>query len=294
MKTLLEQAEEARQAGDRARCLELKAKAEAERHAEIKTRHDARVEAAKSDFPVGKYIAGYGAVEKIEDGCGTQRGWISVVFGGGKREDVDRLRRELAKRAERAAIGRKYAALTFKKEAHASIDIPGTYEEALDGLVRYMELDRIWTMEEWQDNNIDSFYEAYDYAYKEAVNDGQTDEKAEEAGDAARDDAEGEAFEEYRGKLIDAINCALEYAGLELLEEEKGVYRLAPRETWREAAEKMAMLISGYGTFEYRSGKELKETGPYKTYCEAVMQHLHWAKHGPEVYGGRSYDYMMR
>ena len=55
-KTLLERAEEARQAGNQKLCLKLRAQAEKERYDELQKKHRARVDAFKKEFPVGKYI----------------------------------------------------------------------------------------------------------------------------------------------------------------------------------------------------------------------------------------------
>ncbi|MFH1247934.1 MAG: hypothetical protein V1490_02130, partial [Candidatus Omnitrophota bacterium] len=138
--------------------------------------------------------------------------------------------------------------------------------------------------------NLDGWGDVFDYAQKQAIEEGYTDQEAEEKGNAARDEAARDDLKEYRGKMVQMINYLLKYADLELEESKNYKFFLVPLTSWQHSADKMAKVISGYGTFEYNSGKELKEVGPYKTYAEAIISHLHWLKHGPEIYGDRGYS----
>lgn len=292
MKTLSERAEEARLSGNRELCLKLKAQEEAEEQKALQDRHKKEVETVKRDFPIGTYIKSIGTIEAITDGCGTQRGWISIkMMGSDRTYTPQELRQKINKAQKHIRIAEYFGKLKCPASGRVYI---GDYEEAFGKLIAYMEMDRIWTMEEWDDNNVDSFWEIGDYARKKAIDEGYTDEEAETRGQDAEDEARNEAYTEYKDKVIESINCLLHYADLELEEGKNGKYYIKPLKNWIESANKMAEVITGYGTFEYRSGKELKEVGPYKTYSKAVIEHLHWLKHGPEIYGGRGYDYMMR
>ena len=122
---------------------------------------------------------------------------------------------------------------------------------------------------------------------------GYTDEEAEEKGHEAEGEAQDDDYKEYKGKVLRCLNYVLHYGDIELIEGKKGKYYLAPLTSWEHSAEKVAEVITGYGTFEYPSGKSLKDTGPYSTYSKAVIQHLHWLKHGPEIYGDGSYSNVM-
>jgi hypothetical protein len=60
-----------------------------------------------------------------------------------------------------------------------------------------------------------------------------------------------------------------------------------PAETWRDAAQAIMETINGVGPFRFRSLGEFLKSGPYSP-CEAVMEHLHWIKRYPDVYGSHS------
>jgi hypothetical protein len=284
-----EEMEAAREAGKRELFLKMQAANEAARYADVRARHAERVKRAKEDYPVASYIEGLGRVEKITEGCGTQRGWVLVHFAGAEKGIEPRdIRAVIAARIAEKRVREAYDAIKYPKTAHGGVTLPGTYDEAIDQLLTRLELKNIWGLQEWDENNIDSFSESYNYAYKEAIKDGYTDAEAEEKGQEAEGEARSDEYKKYKDALEEVINRALSYAGIELLPAEKnGTYRIAPVETWKEAADKMAEVITGYGTFQYNSGKELKDGGPYATYAEAVLAHLHWLKHGPEIYGDR-------
>ena len=282
-------AEEARQRGDRKEFLRLTQLAEDQRYNELQANHKKQVEAAKKEFPVGMYIPELRtSVEAITDGCGTQSGWIAFKLSGREKTmDLNDIKREISKAKRSASITEYFLGLKCPKTGQMYI---GQYDEILDSLKTYMEMDKIWTLEECQDNNLDGGYDTFDYVRKQAIEEGYTDQEAEDKGNKARDKAADEDFQEYRGKYIQMINYLLKYADLELEEDKKSKFYLVPLTSWLHSADKMAEVISGYGTFEYASGKELKDVGPYKTYSQAVIDHLHWLKHGPEIYGDRSYS----
>ena len=80
MKTLLEQAEEARIAGDRDKFLKLKTKAEQEKQKEVLARHNADLERVSKEFPAGSYIPELNTtVTEIKNGCGPYKTYSEAV-----------------------------------------------------------------------------------------------------------------------------------------------------------------------------------------------------------------------
>ena len=292
---LLKKAEDARAAGRRDECLRLKKEAEEVRHGAILQTHMARVEMVKKEFLLGVYIPELGAApEKIEDGCGTEHGWIQIHLSNGKKMDASQIRAAVQKAKRRATINASFEGIKYPTGARAPVRLPNEYEEAIDGLLSYMSMDKIWTLEEWNDNNMGNFSDSFTYARDKAIAEGYTDEEAETQGIDAEQEEQDDAFNKYKGNVEEAVNYLLKYADLELSQGRKGTYYVRPMTSWHHSADKMAEVITGYGTFEYRSGRELKDGGPYKTYAEAIVVHLHWLKHGPEIYGNQGYYYMMR
>jgi len=290
-KTLREQAEEARQAGQRDKYLELVRRAEQEEYNALQARHRAEVDEIKTEYPVGKYIPElHATITEIKDGCGTKSGWIEIYLGPDKRISPQELRRKIAEAHAATAVDEYFRKLKTPVSGRLYL---GAYDETLNKLITYMDLDRIWTLEDWNDNNIGSFSETYSYAQTQAIKDGYTDAEAEEKGQEAEGEAMSEAYREYKGQIIRVLNYLFNFVDLEIEETKKGWY-IVPLKGWHEAANKTAEIITGYGIFEYNTGKELKEVGPYKTYSQAVLNHLHWLKHAPEVYGSRAYWDLIR
>jgi hypothetical protein len=284
----MDKLEQLRQAGDRAGYLKEKARLEKEQFDQLQARHLKEVEAVKKEFPLGAVVPGIGCVTAIKDGCGTVRGWVQINIGDRQYTPQD-LRRRVFEIKDSKRVRDYFNKLKFKSSGRVYL---GQYDDILEDLITQMDL-KIWGPDECFENNIDSFSDSFSYARDEAIKDGYTDEQADQKGQEAEDQARDEDANEYRGKVMECLNYLFSFCDCELTEK-KGKYYLAPLTTWAAAADKMAELISGYGTFEYRSGKDLKNTLPAKTYSEAVISHIHWLKEGPKVYGGRAYDYMMR
>ena len=292
--SLAERMEAARVAGKRDEFLRLKAKMETTRESGVQKQHAEHVERIKKAFPLGSSLGGR-TITGYEDICGSMRGWVQIVTSdGGKTDSNDAYRI----RAKAYADSQADAFMSRVRRPRSGRVKIGEYSEALDALVRAMRLEHVWTCEQWQHNNIGSWDEEYSHIQNEAIADGFTDEEAEEKRIEAQHAAQSDAFDEYVKKLKRAVNYVLGFSGLEL-EEVKGVYYIAPVDgtsiaAWHAAADKMAEVITGYGAFEYRDGQELKDAGPYKTYSDAILQHLHWLRHGPAVYGGGGYDFITR
>ncbi len=129
--------------------------------------------------------------------------------------------------------------------------------------------------------------ETYSYAMKQAIEDGYTDDEAEEKAQEAEQEEQDDEFKKYMEAILRTINYLLHFHDIELETKNKRYYLTV--KSWEEVSGRVAATITGYGMFEFNSGKELKDGLPCRTYCEATIQHLHWLKHYPEVYGDTSY-----
>lgn len=291
MDNLLEQAEAARIAGNREECLRLKKQYEDEQQNALLKAHNEQVEKIKSQYPVGMYIEGFGYVEAITDGCGIKSGWIAIkIKGQEKTITVQEINKRKRQREESKTVEDYFSKIKYPRTGKALIC---EYNDGLDYLLVKMEMKQIWTLQQWQDNNWELGSESYKYAYDKAIEEGFTDEEAEEKGREAEQNNIDEYYKEYKDKVLESINYLLSFADMELEEGKQGKYYLVPLTSWNHSADKMAEIISAYGMFEYNGGKELKEAGPYIA-SEAVIKHLHWLKHCPEIYGDKPYNYMMR
>lgn len=153
-------------------------------------------------------------------------------------------------------------------------------------LIRAMCLD-LQTTQEAEYSIMDYSGDTYSYVLKEAKEEGYTDEEAEEKAMLAEDQERSEEFEKYKDSLLNTTRYLLNFHDIELEVKTKRYYLTS--KSWKETAEKVKETINGMGPFYYESVKEFKEVGPYKNYCEAAIQHLHWVKYYPEVYGCTSY-----
>ena len=73
------------------------------------------------------------------------------------------------------------------------------------------------------------------------------------------------------------------------------VYRVLPvaKRGWLDALGELRETINGVGYFEFSSTKELLSSGPYISPKQGVLQHLHWIKRFPDVYGCGSVSHML-
>jgi hypothetical protein len=283
---LKEQAEQERVSGHREKFLKLKEQIEQAEHNFLLEMHKQRVEEAKKEFPVGFYIPElHSKVTEIKDGCGTQKGWVDIYLGE-KHYSVGELHRKINKAKETKEASDFFDHLKFSNKG--KLYVGRTYCETLNMFILAMGLD-IWTSEEMDENNFGSFYGSYDSAYKQAIDDGYTDEEAEEKGREAEDEEYSSLFKEYTASVERTIRYLLNFHELDLVEN-KNKYYIEPHISWEKSAALVKETINGYGTFYFETVKEFKECGPYKNYCEAVIQHIHWLKYYPEVYGARGYQ----
>lgn len=64
-------------------------------------------------------------------------------------------------------------------------------------------------------------------------------------------------------------------------------YRIEPRISWHDAADKMRETVNGVGYFHFDTLAEFLDSGPY-SYREAVIDHLSYVRRWPDVYGAPS------
>lgn len=162
---------------------------------------------------------------------------------------------------------------------------PSAHQEVftLEELAKWFDLPDYMDVVEHNQAFLADYYTA---AFEKALNDGDSEEEAEEAGMEAEQRAEEEeVYWKYRNGITAAAEAVLEPHELELKELGKGQYKIVPEKTWKDAAARLVTTINGVGTFYYEDAKELKDVGPYKSYKQAVLSHLHWALYYPEVYG---------
>lgn len=285
---LKELAEKERCAGNRQKFLDIQKQIDIQKEERVLASHLAYLESTKKDFPVGFYIPELHAkVIEIKDGCGTQRGWIYIYLSGygDKHFTPSELRKKISKAQEGREANDYFDKLKFS-DTKQSLYIGKENLDTLDMLIRVMSLD-IPTTQEVEESLLDYPSEVYDYTFKQAKEDGYTDEEAEEKAREAESEERDDEFKKYMQDIIRTINYLLNFHGIELEVIKKRYYITS--KSWKETANKVASTITGYGMFEYNSGKELKEGLPCRTYCEAAIQHLHWLKYYPEVYGETSY-----
>ena len=141
----------------------------------------------------------------------------------------------------------------------------------------------------------------YSYAEEEAVKalpEDATEEQKEEARTGARDKCVNEECAEADRKYRDAIRIVAEnlFAEHDLCltevekEGEESYFTVSPKvkgyNGWYRAAQHIITTINGVGMFGFSSPRELKDSGPYESMPDAVMQHIHWIADYPEVYEG--------
>ena len=142
-------------------------------------------------------------------------------------------------------------------------------------------------MDIWE-GNADYLGDAYSAGVREALAEGASEEEAEETGVKWQEAEEKELHSKYMSGLESAAASVLEPHGLVLEDTGKGKFKVIPESGWADAASRIVDTINGVGMFEFASAKEFKDSGPYKSYKDAVLHHLGWARRYSDVYGGRS------
>ena len=285
---LEELAEKERCAGNRQKFLIIQKQIEIKEQEEVLARHKLQLETAKKDFPVDFYIPELHArVKEIKDGCGTQQGWVEVYLSGfDKALSPNDIRRKIQDSKNEKAAREYFDKLKFSDRAK-TLRIGDAYQDTIDMLIEVMSLD-LPSGEEFDERLMDYPSETYGYVMKQAKEEGYTDEQAEEKAMEAENKERQEEFCKYQNSIMNTLNYLLNFHDIELEKIGKHYYLIAQK-SWKETAEKVRNTINGMGPFWYDSVKEFKEVGPYGSYCEAAIQHLHWLKHYPEVYGETGY-----
>ena len=160
----------------------------------------------------------------------------------------------------------------------------GTFD--IDAFAKFLGVP---TVEDIWELNTEWLGDAYAAGMEDARSEDLSEEEAEERALEWEQNAGDELFSRYVGALEAAAEAILGPQNLAAeAKPKKGIYKIVPSGTWREAASALVQTINGVGMFYYTDAKELKDAGPYKSYKQAVLSHLHWATRYPEVYGTRS------
>ena len=147
----------------------------------------------------------------------------------------------------------------------------------------------VTTLEDYADK-LDCYnWEAYQHIHGEALAAGLSEEEADEKARQAEDVERDSACEAYRDAVVYAAEKLFGEHGLTLVEKrrpkgETYEWNVVPLLSWKAAADLIRRTINGVGIFEFTSTREFLDSGPY-TPKQAVMQHLHWIKRWPDVYG---------
>jgi hypothetical protein len=115
----------------------------------------------------------------------------------------------------------------------------------------------------------------------------------------AEQEVSDELYQRWYNAVESAANSLFNEHKLELVEKSKKFkggaekfFEVEPlshsAQGWKEAAQEIVNTINGVGMFEFNSVKEFIDSGPYGSAKNAVLHHLHWIKHWPEVYGDYS------
>lgn len=153
------------------------------------------------------------------------------------------------------------------------------------------------TPDEFSDGLME-YCETYSYVYREAIEEGASEEDAEERVQKAQQEEQDEAYGRYRRAVEQVAEKLFREHGLEFTPVKvKGKvpqfpweYRVYPIRTWQDAANNLRETINGVGMFYFGSLKEFLSSGPY-TPRETTLQHLHWIKWHPKVYGDYDASY---
>lgn len=117
------------------------------------------------------------------------------------------------------------------------------------------------------------------------------EQRVEDSRYKAEQEASDEIFNKWHTGVMSAANELFDPHGLGLTPKGDSPYPwefiVEPFKSWRDAAEHLRQTVNGYGMFVFDSLKEFLDSGPY-TPKEAVLGHLHWIRHYPEVYGSDS------
>jgi len=255
----------------------------------VQDRHEVYFKEVEKEFPVGKEIPElHTSVKELKHGCGTQRGWIEIYLYNHERSfKPHELRKKIQDARNYKSACEQFGKLKFS-DRKKSFYLGEKNFDTLDMLINVMDLD-LPDIEDFEEYNWEYLAELREDARKQAIEDGFTDQEAEQKADEAETDEMRDNSEKYLSAILRTLNYLLNTHHLEIEALHKGYYLTITGLSWKQTAQQVAETISGHGMFEYENAKALKDVGPYKTYCEAALTHLHWFKHYSEVYGNVGY-----
>lgn len=162
----------------------------------------------------------------------------------------------------------------------------------LSGKISIEQLAKMFGLPDW--DRIDEMNQ--DYYWQQAHGAGD-----EEAQLTAEQEAQGEVWAKWYDAVESAASKLFEEHGLELHGIVKGrdkgrdrrpyEFKIVPTTSWNDAADKIRETVNGYGAFHFNNLREFLDSGPY-TARQAVLEHLHWIKQYPAVYGSTSAQQM--
>lgn len=94
-----------------------------------------------------------------------------------------------------------------------------------------------------------------------------------------------DAVEAAASKLFEEHDLELKPTGKQGTSTRSYVLKISPATSWNDAANKIRETINGVGDFHFSNLREFLASGPY-TARQAVLEHLHYIKRHPAVYGG--------
>lgn len=170
--------------------------------------------------------------------------------------------------------------------------------EKVTGIYNVDELAKMLKLPPWEqidEHNVDYICENGEVAYREALKHGKSEEEAEDERMKGQEAASDERYAKWYNGVTEAAEYLLRKHGLTLVPRHKNErrpyeYHIRAYNGWRLAAVKIVETINGVGMFEFGLPEELVRTGPYATMRQAVLQHVHWIKDYPAVYGTISAD----
>jgi len=284
---LQKEAESARVSGNRDVFLEIQKKITALKEKQVLDNHKSHLAIVQKEFPVGTYIPELGVrVKEIKEGCGTKEGWVYIYIEAEKYYTYWKLKKKISEAIEKKLASQYFAKLKFS-DTKTLLYIGDNNIDTIERLIKVMDLD-IRSLVEIDELNFDYYSDVMSSAKQAAIDDGYTDEEADKKAEEAEAKEYERSYNEYMKSVMRTLNYLLNFHDISLIEKRNRYYLQS--DSWKNTANKIAETISGYGMFEYKDGKELKEMLPAKTYCEASIVHLHWLKYYPDVYGETQYQ----
>ena len=149
----------------------------------------------------------------------------------------------------------------------------------------------ISTFDDILEYNFDYMAETAHYGIQSLIEQGELDPDNEEEVEEKRYEIEQEVGDGLYRAYLNALDAVVEAECQEFeMDYERDRYdnyilKPARGKTWKDVAANFADTISGEGYFAIYTAKELLDTGPYKSYKEAIERHLRYMNIRYQVYG---------